>query len=93
VKEATVRPRRQLVLLSVMAAAAGPLAAVPPLRSVQIETLYRFNRKFAPAWQPRYLAVESPEELPRVALATLRAEGLLSLPWQLRRRHSGGAAR
>jgi lysyl-tRNA synthetase, class II len=60
----------------------------------QIETLYRFNRKFDPDWQPRYLAVESPEALPQVALATLRAEGLLSLPWRVRgqrptRRESG----
>jgi lysyl-tRNA synthetase, class II len=52
----------------------------------QIETLYRFNRKFDPDWQPRYLAVEAPEALPQVALAILRAEGLLSLPWRLRRR-------
>jgi lysyl-tRNA synthetase class 2 len=51
----------------------------------QIESLYRFNRKFQPDWQPRYLAVEALEELPRVALATLRAEGLLCLPWRLRR--------
>jgi lysyl-tRNA synthetase class 2 len=52
----------------------------------QIETLYRFNRKFAPAWQPRYLAVETPEELPRVAIAALRAEGLLpTVPWRLAR--------
>jgi lysyl-tRNA synthetase class 2 len=50
----------------------------------QIETLYRFNKKFAPAWQPRYLAVETPEELPRVAIAALRAEGLLpTAPWHL----------
>jgi lysyl-tRNA synthetase, class II len=60
----------------------------------QIESLYRFNRKFQPDWQPRYLAVEAPEALPQVALAILRAEGLLSLPWRLRGpRHSGGAAR
>jgi lysyl-tRNA synthetase class 2 len=43
----------------------------------QIETLYRFNRKFDPDWQPRYLAVECVEELPRVAFAALKAEGLL----------------
>jgi lysyl-tRNA synthetase class 2 len=50
----------------------------------QIETLYRFSKKFAPAWQPRYLAVETPEELPRVAIAALRAEGLLpTVPWRL----------
>ncbi len=50
----------------------------------QIESLYRFNRKFCPDWQPRYLAVEAPEELPMVALAILRAEGLLCPPWRLR---------
>jgi lysyl-tRNA synthetase class 2 len=50
----------------------------------QIETLYRFNRKFGPDWQPRYLAVEAPEELPRIALAMLRAEGLLCPPSRLR---------
>ena len=50
----------------------------------QIETLYRFNRKFDPHWQPRYLALEAPEELPRVTLAMLRAEGLLRLRWRLR---------
>jgi lysyl-tRNA synthetase, class II len=50
----------------------------------QIESLYRFNRKFCPDWQPRYLAVEAPEELPQVALAVLRAEGLLCPPWRLR---------
>lgn len=60
----------------------------------QIESLYRFNRKFAPDWQPRYLAVEAPEALPQVALAILRAEGLLDLPWRLRGpRRSRGAAR
>jgi lysyl-tRNA synthetase class 2 len=47
-------------------------------RPFQIETLYRFNKKFAPAWQPRYLAVQATEELPTVALACLRAEGLLA---------------
>jgi lysyl-tRNA synthetase, class II len=60
----------------------------------QIETLYRFNRKFQPDWQPRHLAVEAAEDLPRVAQATLRAEGLLAMPWRLRGpRRSGGAAR
>jgi lysyl-tRNA synthetase class 2 len=53
-------------------------------RTFQIESLYRFNRKFDPGWQPRYLAVEAPEELPRVAMAVLRAEGLLRSPWRLR---------
>ncbi|HYT25639.1 MAG TPA: phosphatidylglycerol lysyltransferase domain-containing protein, partial [Actinomycetota bacterium] len=50
----------------------------------QIETLYRFNKKFGPTWHPRYVAVEVLEELPRIALAALRAEGLLQPPWRLR---------
>jgi lysyl-tRNA synthetase, class II len=56
----------------------------------QIESLYRFNRKFAPAWCPRYVAVEAPEELPRLALAALKAEGLLAPPRSAVRRHSTG---
>jgi lysyl-tRNA synthetase, class II len=47
-------------------------------RRFPIQSLYQFNKKFAPAWQPRYLAVQSVEELGTVALACLRAEGLLS---------------
>jgi len=58
----------------------------------QIESLYRFNRKFAPDWQPRYLALEAPEALPQVALTTLRAEGLLHPPWRLRGRRPGRSA-
>jgi lysyl-tRNA synthetase class 2 len=57
----------------------------------QIESLYRFNRKFCPDWQPRYLAVEALEELPWVALAMLRAEGLLCPPWRLRPPKAAGA--
>jgi len=56
-------------------------------RPFQIETLYRFNKKFAPAWQPRYLAVRAAEELPTVALACLKAEGLLAPgSWRVGRR-------
>jgi lysyl-tRNA synthetase, class II len=51
----------------------------------QIETLYRFNKKFNPSWHARYLALEAPEELPRVAIAALRAEGQLPSPWRLAR--------
>ncbi len=54
-------------------------------RWFQIETLYRFNKKFNPSWLPRYLALEAIEDLPRVALGALRLEGLLELP--SRRRH------
>ena len=46
----------------------------------QIESLYRFNAKFDPRWEPRYLVFESPLALPRVGLATLFAEGQLAKP-------------
>jgi lysyl-tRNA synthetase class 2 len=43
----------------------------------QIESLYRFNAKFSPRWEPRYLVFERPLTLPRVGLAALRLEGQL----------------
>jgi lysyl-tRNA synthetase class 2 len=46
----------------------------------QIEQLYRFNAKFGPEWVPRYLCYPGARELPRVALAALRAESFLVLP-------------
>lgn len=49
-------------------------------RWFQIESLYRFNAKFFPCWQPRYLLHEGPRSLPRTALAAMRAEGLLPKP-------------
>jgi lysyl-tRNA synthetase class 2 len=51
----------------------------------QIESLYRFNAKFFPRWEPRYLVYESTLGLPRTALAAMWAEGQLPKP-ALRRR-------
>jgi len=41
----------------------------------QIESLYRFNAKFAPRWEPRYLVFERLGALPRVGLAAMTIEG------------------
>ena len=51
----------------------------------QIESLYRANAKYRPAWHPRYLCFARAGDLPRIATAALRAEAFLVLPGRLRR--------
>ncbi|WP_018683399.1 phosphatidylglycerol lysyltransferase domain-containing protein [Actinokineospora enzanensis] len=46
----------------------------------QIETLYRFNAKFGPSWNPRFLLFPAVRDLPRVALAAMEAEGFGGRP-------------
>ena len=49
----------------------------------QIESLYRFNAKFVPRWERRYLVYEGRLGFPRAALAAVWAEGQLPRlpPW------------
>jgi lysyl-tRNA synthetase class 2 len=54
-------------------------------RWFQIESLYRFNAKFRPIWEPRFVAFRQTRDLPRIALAALEAEAFLVLPSLLRR--------
>jgi len=49
-------------------------------RWFQIETLYRFNAKFRPIWEPRFVCYPSARELPRIAIAALEAEAFLVFP-------------
>jgi lysyl-tRNA synthetase class 2 len=53
-------------------------------RWFQIESLYRFNAKFQPRWEPRFVCYPSAADLPRVAVAALEAEAFLVWP-RLRR--------
>ncbi|GAA0663305.1 phosphatidylglycerol lysyltransferase domain-containing protein [Kitasatospora atroaurantiaca] len=56
----------------------------------QIESLYRANAKYRPIWEPRYLLFEKSSEIPRIGIASARAEGFItapSLPALFRRRH------
>ena len=77
----------------------GRLGAGPILRAwralllvasrwFQIESLYRFNAKFRPVWEPRFVCYRAAGDMPRVAIAALEAEAFLVWPhqwWQLRR--------
>lgn len=56
----------------------------------QIESLYRANAKYRPIWEPRFLLFEKSADLPRIGLASARAEGFLEapgLPKWVHRRH------
>jgi lysyl-tRNA synthetase class 2 len=55
-------------------------------RYFQIESLYRFNAKFFPRWEPRYLVYEGTLGLPRCGVAAMWAEGQLPKPTLPRRR-------
>ena len=44
----------------------------------QVESLYRFNAKFQPEWQTRYVLYPKARDLPKVGWAALRAEKFIS---------------
>jgi lysyl-tRNA synthetase, class II len=60
-------------------------------RFFQIESLYRFNAKFFPRWEPRYFMFDGFRHLPRAAVAGARAEGHLPTPARLLERRRGDA--
>jgi lysyl-tRNA synthetase class 2 len=51
-------------------------------RWFQIESLYRFNAKWRPVWEPRFICYRNARELPRVAVAALEAEAFIVWPRQ-----------
>lgn len=56
-------------------------------RWFQIESLYKFNAKFRPRWEPRFVVYRSSRDLPRIGFAAMQAEGFVTfgLPRFLRR--------
>ncbi len=49
-------------------------------RWFQIESLYKFNAKFCPVWEPRFFVFPGGRDAPRIAFAALEAEAFLVLP-------------
>ncbi|MGH3390001.1 MAG: phosphatidylglycerol lysyltransferase domain-containing protein, partial [Actinomadura sp.] len=49
-------------------------------RWFQIESLYKFNAKFNPVWEPRFFVYPSLNDAPRMALAALEAEAFIVWP-------------
>ena len=49
-------------------------------RWFQIESLYKFNAKFCPVWEPRFFVYPGTRDTPRIAMAALEAEAFLVWP-------------
>ncbi|MFF0389170.1 phosphatidylglycerol lysyltransferase domain-containing protein [Kitasatospora sp. NPDC004615] len=48
-------------------------------RWFQIESLYKFNAKFQPVWEPRFLVYQQTRDLPRIGFAAMQAEAFITL--------------
>lgn len=48
-------------------------------RWFQIESLYKFNAKFQPRWEPRFVVFRNNGDLPRIGIAAMQAEGFVNL--------------
>ncbi|AZK95708.1 MULTISPECIES: phosphatidylglycerol lysyltransferase domain-containing protein [Streptomyces] len=46
-------------------------------RWFQIESLYKFNAKFRPRWEPRFVVFRKSGDLPRIGFAAMQAEGFV----------------
>jgi lysyl-tRNA synthetase class 2 len=62
-------------------------------RWFQIESLYKFNAKFCPVWEPRFFVYPGTRDTPRIALAALEAEAFLVWPRLKVKRYSVFPAR
>lgn len=49
-------------------------------KSMQIESLFRFNQKYDPEWVPRYAAYDAVEHMLPAAIALAKAESFTDLP-------------
>ena len=62
-------------------------------RWFQIESLYKFNAKFCPVWEPRFFVYPNGRDAPRIAVAALEAEAFLVWPRLEVRRYARRVAR
>jgi lysyl-tRNA synthetase, class II len=62
-------------------------------RWFQIESLYKFNAKFCPEWEPRFFVYTGTRDIPRIGMAALEAEAFLVWPTVEVRRIARRAAR
>ena len=62
-------------------------------RRYQIQSLYKFNAKFDPAWEPRFFVFPGARAAPLIALAALQAEAFLTWPKLGVKRHARRIAR